>query len=206
MLYFNDSLNKISDEEVNAIIPTLPQQRREQAEKFKFPLGRKECVIAYQLLCQALKEEYGIEEQPVFSYGEHGKPAIIGHEDIHFNLSHCKNAVMCAVSDQPIGIDCEVLGRGNEGLVEYTMNEKEIEEINASPNPMNEFIKLWTKKEAVLKLSGEGINDDMKSVLLPENIRGIEIKTFVREDKGYAFSVVKWSSPTPQWGEREERV
>lgn len=189
MLYFNDELEKISDEEVERIITTLPSQRREQALKFKYALGRKTCVVAYQLLCKGLKEEYGIEEMPVFEYGEHGKPTIIGHEDIHFNFSHCKKAVMCFVSDKEVGIDVECLGRGNESLINYTMNDDEIRQIHNATNPNTEFIKLWTKKEAVLKLTGEGINDNMKSVLLPDNTHSIKIITFVNEDKGYAYSI-----------------
>lgn len=192
MLYLNDNLEEISNEDVERLINNLPPQRREKARQFKFALGRKECALAYELLCKGLREEYGIEEKPVFRYGEHGKPSIIGHEDIHFNMSHCKNAVMCYVSDKPVGIDCEAIDRGNESLINYTMNAEERKQINCSASPLTEFIKFWTKKEAVLKLSGEGINDDVKSVLLPENIKGINIKTFVNEDKGYAYSIATY--------------
>lgn len=191
MLYFIDNIDKISEEEVNDIISTLPEQRKEQALKFKFLLGRKTCALAYQLLCKGLREEYGINEMPTFRYGEHGKPYIVGHEDIHFNMSHSKKAVMCYVSDQPVGIDVEELNRGNECLISYTMNEEEQAEIKDSPTPLMEFVKLWTRKEAVLKLSGVGINDDMKNVLRPENIKGISISTFVNEEKGYAYSIAK---------------
>lgn len=194
MLYLLDDIDRISDAEVNQLINTLPGQRREQALKFKFPLGRKTCVLVYQLLCKGLQEEYGITEMPVFEYGEHGKPFIIGHKDIHFNMSHCKKAVMCYVSDSPVGVDVEMIDRGNESLISYTMSEEEQAQIHASSAPLTEFIKLWTKKEALLKLTGEGINDDMKSVLSPENTRNINIETFVNEDKGYAYSIAKRKS------------
>lgn len=189
MLYFNDELDLITDEEVENLIPTLPQQRREQAMKFKFALGRKECVLAYLLLCKGLKEEYGITEQPVFEYGEHGKPRIAGHPEIHFNMSHCKKAVMCYVSDQPVGLDCETIGRGNESLISYTMNENEVRQINQSADPKTEFIRLWTQKEAVLKLTGEGINDNMKTVLSNDNVDDINIETVVHKAKGYVYSI-----------------
>lgn len=191
MLYFNDELDSITDEEIESLIPTLPQQRREQALKFKHALGRKECVLAYLLLCKGLREEYGINEQPIFEYGEHGKPTIIGHSDIHFNMSHCKKAVMCYVSNEPIGLDCETIGRGNDQLISYTMSEEEIKQINNSPAPKTEFIRLWTQKEAVLKLTGEGINDNMKSVLHKENVIDINIETIVNEKKGYVYSIAR---------------
>ena len=43
----------------------ISAQRREQALKFKYELGQRLCVRAYQLLKQALKEEYGIAGNPV---------------------------------------------------------------------------------------------------------------------------------------------
>lgn len=189
MLYFNDELDKISDEEVLNIISTFPTQRKEKALRFKFALGRKECAIAYLLLCEGLRKEYGIEEMPIFEYGEHGKPSIVGHPEIHFNMSHCKKVVMCYVSNEPVGIDCEMIGRGNESLINYTMNENEILKINTATNPKTEFIRLWTQKEAVLKLTGEGINDDMKSVLNDVERNNIKIETFVNEEKGYSYSI-----------------
>ena len=102
MIYLNDD---IAGFDFDAALPLLSEQRREQALKFKYELGRKTCAMAYLLLCEGLQKEYGLTERPVFEYGEHGKPAIIGHPDIHFNLSHCREAVICAVSNRPVGID-----------------------------------------------------------------------------------------------------
>lgn len=189
MLYINDELDKIKDEEVIEMISSFPEQRKEQALKFKFAAGRKECAVAYDLLCKGLREEYGIDEMPIFEYGEHGKPSIIGHENIHFNMSHCKKAVMCFVSDQAVGVDVEMIGRGNESLIDYTMNDEEKAQINSSPAPNTEFIRLWTQKEAVLKLQGTGITDDLKMVLKSENMQGIKVETIVCEEKGYVYSI-----------------
>lgn len=189
MLYINDDLESISDSKVSEIIATLPPQRQEQALRYKFSQGRKECVVAYMLLCKGLKEEYGIDQMPTFEYGEHGKPSISGHEDIHFNFSHCKKAIVCVLSDKPVGVDVECIGRGNESLINYTMNEQEVRQIKSAASPATEFIRLWTQKEAVLKLTGEGINDDIKSVLDVSNIKDIALDTYVREDKGYVYTI-----------------
>ena len=143
----------------------ISAQRREQALKFKHELGQRLCVLAYQLLKQVLREGYGITANPVFDYNEHGKPSIVGHPEIFFNLSHCKEAVICVVSDQPVGVDVESFREYKEGLVRYTMNEAEIREIESSEDPAATFIRLWTMKEATLKLIGTGISNDMKSVI-----------------------------------------
>ena len=119
----------IWDFDLEAALKEISEQRREQALKFKFELGQRLCVLAYQLLKQGLREEYGITENPVFEYNEHGKPSIVGHPEICFNLSHCKEAVVCAVSDKPVGIDVESIREYRDSLVHYTMNDEEIQSL-----------------------------------------------------------------------------
>lgn len=151
--------------DLQATLLQISEQRREQALRFKFEHGQRTCVLAYLLLKQALKEEFEYTENPLFEYGEHGKPSIVGHPEIYFNLSHCKEAVACAVSRQPIGIDVESVGRYRESVAQYTMNVDEMVQIHQSLQPEVMFTRLWTMKEARLKLTGEGINNDMKQVL-----------------------------------------
>jgi len=148
-----------------AALEEISEQRREQAMKFKFELGQRLSVLAYQLLKQGLREAYGIMENPLFEYNEHGKPSIVDHPEICFNLSHCKEAVVCVVGDHPVGIDVESIREYHESLVRYTMNDAEIREIESSGNPASAFIRLWTMKEATMKLIGTGISNDMKSVI-----------------------------------------
>lgn len=143
----------------------ISTQRREQALKFKHEQGQRLCVLAYMLLKNGLREEYGIVENPIFEYNEHGKPSIIGHPEIYFNLSHCKEAAICAISNQPIGIDVESIREYKENLVHYTMNDEEIKVIESSADPASAFIRLWTMKEATTKLIGTGISNDMKTVI-----------------------------------------
>ena len=162
MVYLNDDIAHFDWE---AALPLLSEQRREQTLKFKHLLGRKTCAAAYLLLCEALRKEYGITEKPIFEYGKHGKPFIIGYPDIHFNISHCREAVLCVVSSRPVGVDVESIRSYKDSLVEYTMNPQEIAQIHQAERPEVEFVRFWTMKEAVLKLSGEGISKDLKTVL-----------------------------------------
>ena len=153
--------------DLQAALKEISEQRREQAQKFKHEQGQRLCVLAYLLLKQALREGYGITENPVFEYNEHGKPSIVGHPEIYFNLSHCKEAAICVVSDQPVGVDVEGIREYKESLVNYTMNDEEIAQIKTAENPAAAFIRLWTMKEATTKLIGTGISNDMKTVIDP---------------------------------------
>jgi 4'-phosphopantetheinyl transferase len=91
-----------------------------------------------------------------------------------------------------VGIDIESVREYNDSLARYTMNEQELQLINASEHPDLAFTRLWTMKEAVLKWDGSGITNNIKDAL--EGVTGIETK--VNEKKGYVYSVYP-SAPPP---------
>jgi 4'-phosphopantetheinyl transferase len=185
MVYIDEH---IDDFDLQAALTEISDQRRLQALRFKFERGQRTCVLAYLLLKKALREEYGLTENPLFEYGPHGKPFIVGHPEIHFSLSHCREAVACAVSDRPVGIDVESVQRYRESLAQYTMNEQEQQQIAAAERPDVAFIRLWTMKEARLKLTGEGITNDLKSALLGGSW---QFTTVERLDRNYIYTVCK---------------
>ena len=177
---------EIWDFDLDAALGEISEQRREQALKFKYELGKRLCVLAYQLLKRGLAEVYGIRENPVFEYNEHGKPMIVGHPEIFFNLSHCKEAAICVVSDQPVGVDVESVRSFNESLVRYTMNEAEVKEIESAEDQAVAFIRLWTMKESALKLIGTGISNELKQVLQQETL---QFQTFVDTQRRFVYSI-----------------
>ena len=180
---------EIWDFDLAAALEEISEQRREQALKFRHELGQRLCVLAYQLLKRGLKEVYGIGENPIFEYNEHGKPSIVGHPEIFFNLSHCKEAAICAISDRPIGVDVESVRSFNESLVRYTMNDDEVREIETADDRAVAFIRLWTMKEAALKLQGTGISNEMKQVLQQ---KGLEFETFIDPGRRFIYSTCQF--------------
>lgn len=184
MLLIND---KIDIPNIEEVIESLPQQRRDQVLAIKSMNGQRTSAAAYLLLCEGLERGYGIKEMPVFIYNEHGKPRLKDYPHIHFNMSHCKCAAICAIDNVPVGVDIETIRPYNRRLAQYTMNSKELAIIESSDTPEIEFIRLWTRKEAVAKMIGRGLN----------NIKGLldcysgEIETIANIDKGYIYSVCK---------------
>ena len=183
MVYIDEH---IDDFDLQAALAEISEQRREQALRFKFERGQRTCVLAYLLLKKALREEYGLTENPLFEYGPHGKPFIVGHPEIHFSLSHCREAVACAVSNRPVGIDVESVQRYRESLAQYTMSDEEQQLIAAAERPDVAFIRLWTMKEARLKLTGEGITNDLKTAL---DGGSWQFTTVERLDKNYIYTL-----------------
>ena len=185
MIYLNDHTESL---DIEAAFTKVSAQRREQAMKFAHESGRRLSLAAYLLLMEGLEKEYGITEPPVFDYLEGGKPIITGHPEIHFNFSHSGNVALCAIDNQPVGVDIEMPRKITPSLISYTMNEEEQAKIASSPDHITTFLSFWTKKEAVLKLTGEGIRSDLKKVLgTPEKYH---IETVTTEK--YVYSIAKF--------------
>ena len=155
----------IYDFDLQAALSDISGQRRRQALRYSHEHGQRTCVLAYQLLCRALSEEFGITGNPLFEYAANGKPSIAGHPEIFFSLSHCREAVACAVRPRPVGIDVESVGRYREAVARYAMSDREQALIRQAAQPQLIFTRLWTMKEALLKLTGQGIGSHMKHVL-----------------------------------------
>lgn len=176
------------------MLPLVSKQRREQALRFTHVHGRYCCLKSYLMLTELLGAVYPELDYvlPEFAYTAEGKPYLPGRPDIHFSISHTKNAILVALSGEPIGADIEMLRTPSEGLLEKTMSDEERRQIAASAEEGAAFTALWTRKEAVLKLRGTGILGELHSVLEGSE----EAITKVNTRKGYAFSIAQYHLPT----------
>ena len=157
MVYIFDRLDQYTDEAYEAHLSSLPAWRREKALQYKRLDDRKRSGLVFVLLQHTLREEYGITEVPEFVYNEFGKPSF-KNLPIHFSLSHCKDAVACAVSDHNIGIDVESIAPYNPDVARRVCTAAELQMLEQSANKDVDFIKLWTMKEAISKYEGMGLS------------------------------------------------
>ena len=179
-----DNMSVISEEEIQRLLPLVSEERRHEALRYKHLFGQFACLKSYVMLRELL-EQRGLAHPFLFAYNEHGKPYLKGYPEVHFNLSHCKNGIAVAVSDQPVGIDIESYRSVSESLLKYTMNEEEQRIIQTSDDPTRTFTEYWTKKEAVFKLRGTGITKGLHNLLDGNEL----VETFVHTDKRYVYSV-----------------
>ena len=188
MLYLNAHIQSYSDSDIERLMKQLPEWRQEQALRFSHKEGRRECVLAYLELVRGLSEEFGIREPQAFHYNEHGKPSLADHPEIHFSLSHCRVAVGCLLSKSPCGLDIERLHPIRQSVVDYAMNEAERSQIAMADEREIAFLRLWTQKEAVLKLRGTGIAEGLREALHPTLLQGICLDTEEHAAEGFVLS------------------
>ena len=200
-----DDMSQCTDAEVERLLPLVSAQRREVALRFKFTFGRFTCLKSYVMLQQLVQEAIAETDgrlQPFqlrlkewngnFVFNEHDKPYMqnaLGEriEGIDFSISHCKNAIAVVLSDRPVGVDVESFRHAENALLRRTMNPEEQEEVRTAADPAEAFTRLWTRKEAVLKLRGTGLVDNLHEVLT--NIEDIQLETTVNKNRQYACSL-----------------
>lgn len=181
-----DDMTQVTEAEVRRISLLVDEQRRSEAFRYKHLFGQFACLKSWLMLQDLLKPLSINNLEMVFN--EHGKPFLKHHPDIHFNLSHCKCGIAVAVDFSPVGIDIECFRKSNLALIRRTMNPTEAEWIRSSPDPVETFTQYWTKKEAVVKLRGTGIIDDLHKVLDGE---GYLLETHVNHEKRYAWTLAR---------------
>lgn len=95
----------------------------------------------------------------------HGKPVLPDRPQLGFSLAHAGALALVAVAPVPVGVDLEpVAGRPASGLGRHIGTAREVRALDAAGAPPAGVLALWTRKEALLKASGQGLNRDPRTV------------------------------------------
>lgn len=103
-------------------------------------------------------------------YNKYGKPYLKNNK-LYFNISHTKNIVIIAIADKEVGIDVQYKCYKPQIINKY-FTPKEIAYINKALDKEDVFTTIWTKKEAYVKMIGEGLSYGLRKV----NTLGLDIK------------------------------
>ena len=179
---------------VAELLPLVPLQRREKALRYKHLHGQYCCLRAWILLHELLTEHAYLPaafplSELTYTEDAFGKPSLSAA--VFFSISHTKNAIAVAIDRQPVGIDVEATASAKRladaHFLERTMSAAERQQIAAAPDPAIAFTELWTRKEALVKARGTGLNELGAIPTLLEQAQDCTILTFHTED--YACSV-----------------
>lgn len=158
---------------LSAFTRTLSASEIERAQGFHFDLHRDRFIAGRGCMRLLLSRYLATEpEKVVFAQGPHGKPFLSGaftDSGLNFNLTRSENVGLFAVTRSgSIGIDLERIQplADIELIVESCLSTREsvaFHKLDAEEK-LVAFSKLWTRKEAWLKATGEGIGRFLKEV------------------------------------------
>jgi 4'-phosphopantetheinyl transferase len=164
---------QVSAEVLRRLGDSLDFSEQERAARFRVQRDRIRYVAGRGALRELLARH--LDERPAdiqFGYTPRGKPFLTGRSaqsGVHFNLAHCEDLAVVAVSRRPhVGIDLERI-RPVDGALEmapFFCSARERAEFESVPLLEREiaFFRIWTRKEALLKATGQGIGDALEQV------------------------------------------
>lgn len=184
-----------ANEQIRLASLTHPRRRRQ------FLAGR---MLSRQLLVGA----YGGKAADwVITADAGSKPVIAGRADIHLSISHSADYVICAIASRPVGVDIECLAarRSTDELMQIVCNPLEQASLaELSPQDQaQQFLELWTLKEAWLKRSGAALDVRRMRALhwVAAQAADAQAASWFFQEAGIAVSLVCASvaDATPDW-------
>lgn len=139
-----------------------PEETARAASIVRLP-QRRRYIIARSSLRLLLGEALGVEARAVpLGVDEHGKPILTGQARgrLGFNLCHSGDIAVIAIgSPLAIGVDIEPIALARPRVAENFFSAAEIAALSALSGAAQAaaFMRLWTRKEAVVKAVGLGL-------------------------------------------------
>ncbi|MFJ9949820.1 4'-phosphopantetheinyl transferase family protein [Kitasatospora sp. NPDC091207] len=146
----------------------LTTVERERAARFRHASGRVDFTAAHILVRLCAARLLGVpvtgltlaQNCPDCGKGDHGRPYLPDHPDVQVSLSHTRGVVAAAAGYQPVGVDVELTDRSGALLdvAGRVLSPAELRQVEAHPEPGKAFLRLWVRKESLIKLGRAGLD------------------------------------------------
>ena len=197
---------------VCSLIDFLTPSELNRANRFYFNTDKNRFIICRTVLKFLLAEQIGLAiDTVIIEVDANKKPYLPSHPAVYFNVTHAADYAIIAIAKSTVGIDIEIINKDfdfNE-ILPTVFNASEIAEVINSSNKHFTFYKLWTRKEAIVKATGRGIDDGISEIVAmdgyhtmhPELIKNIEnLQVFSFKLEGNYIGAVACSSKTAYKG------
>lgn len=144
---------ELSFNDVREYVNLLPEERQEKIARYRFDQDKLLSLMAGLLIRRA------VGDSPI-CVGEHGKPYV--ENGMCFSVSHSGRMAAIAVDESEIGLDIEQIpDHSRLKIADRFYHPAEQKYVKEAVDPCRAFCEIWTRKEAVLKMTGEGIATDL---------------------------------------------
>lgn len=144
-------------------LPTVSKTRQEKVRRRRSAAGQAASLGAGMLLRWALYQRNIFEDETVTD--EWGKPWVKACTSLYMSLSHSGDYVVCALGDQPLGVDIQKVGPVRESVLQkcYDEGERRILQQAQGQDKERLFAWIWAQKESYMKAVGKGLAIPMRA-------------------------------------------
>ncbi len=180
-------IRDLSESEYEKWYALMATEKKAKIDRFRFDDDKKRSITGEMLIKSYIRQKYGTPAKDIIiSTTERGKP-YTENCNIHFNISHSGDMVVCAVSDNPIGVDIEKIKPVDLKIAKKVFNNDELLYLFGTTPPytfektddieiLRRFFTLWTTKEAYVKFTGTGISENLKELSIKKDCVVTEIR------------------------------
>jgi 4'-phosphopantetheinyl transferase len=139
----------------------------QRAQKYHFEKDSNQFIICRSLLKFILAQHTGLDIDKInIELNSNKKPYLSSNKAICFNVSHSHDFAIIAMSKRAVGIDIEYLNTNFHfsEVLPSVFGNLEIESILNTDDKTYAFYKFWTRKEAIVKATGQGISDHLTQI------------------------------------------
>jgi len=164
-VFASENNEPLSEHDFNVLMKAAQEEKKQIILNQKIKSNADNSIIGIALAKYALFKVFNVNVNDLeIAYTQNGKPYPKTSPNIHLSISHSDTITVCAVSDSPVGIDVEKIRKFNNSVSEKIFGAEITHMLCKSKTPNEDFTVLWTEKEAVLKLTGEGISGIRKNI------------------------------------------
>jgi len=141
----------------------LTTSELERAERYHFTKDKHRFIICRSFLKLILSEHTGLKTSELtLEKDAHKKPFLSSHASVFFNVAHSAEYGLIAIGNSPIGVDVEKVNHDWDYSVTapFIFGKSEINKLANADDKISLFFKYWTRKEAIVKATGKGIDEN----------------------------------------------
>ncbi|MFG1905406.1 4'-phosphopantetheinyl transferase family protein [Kribbella sp. NPDC048928] len=188
------------DEARDEFVQDLDEVERERLAAYVRDVDKARFLLGVTIVRRVLAARFSLPAAKIDldrTCAECGKPhGKVRAAGVELSVTHSGELVGVAFSDRPVGLDVEQVDPGLDvdALARMALSAGEAQELSGYDGiaKVRAFTTYWTRKEAVLKATGEGLRGDLRA----EVPAGIHVQALeVRADHRAALAVVADEPP-----------
>jgi 4'-phosphopantetheinyl transferase len=157
----------ISEENLDKLCLLIDSEKKCKIKKIINKKDKISTLIGEIVIRTLIIEKLRISNKYIkLNKNQYGKPYLKDYPNFNFNISHSGDFVVCAIDNNPIGIDIEeVKYIEYEDIAKnfFTAHEFDYITKDDSFNSLSRFYEIWTLKESFVKCCGQGLAIPLKS-------------------------------------------